>query len=184
MYLLSATLRRYKADADKADDIFISYIGDWQLRIMQNAYNEIAANLFTNPLVNFLFKPVKWYMTINSLGRGVSDKLSRDLAHSIASRGEIRDRLIDGIYYSKRYQEIEDAMRLNEESAGIVQKIKNAIKNAKLPKQSVYSLIDEALKTGIITADEKNLLERAKDAKEAVVQVDGFMIDEYLKREI
>jgi acyl-CoA dehydrogenase len=183
MYLLSATLRRYKADANSDDDIFVKYIGDQQLRIIQNAYNEIAANLFAaNPVVDFFFKPFKWYMTINSLGRDVSDKLSHKLAHKISSTGEMRDRLVDGIYHSKTYADIENALRLHEESMAIAQKIKQAIRSRKLPKQSVNSLIDEALKIGVISQDEKNLLHKAQIAKESVVQVDGFMVEDYLKR--
>ena len=182
MYLLSATLRRYKAEGKKSDDAFISYIGNQQLRVIQNAYDEIAANLFTNPVINFLFKPFKWYMAINSMGVDVSDKLSHELAHAISVRGDVRDRVVDGIYHSKIYKEIEDALALHEESMGVVKKIKQAIRSGKLPKQSVYLLLDEAVKTGVITEDEKNLLDRAKEAKESVVQVDGFMIQEYLKR--
>jgi acyl-CoA dehydrogenase len=181
MYLLSATLRRYKEEGNK-DDAFVKYIGDQQLRIIQNAYNEIAANLFENPVVNLFFKPFKWYMSANSMGRDVSDKLSRELAHSITSQGGMRDRLVDGIYHSKTYKDIEEALRLHEESAEIAQKIKGAIRSRKLPKQSVYSLVDEALKIGVITQEDKALIQKAQKAKESVVQVDGFMVEDYLKR--
>lgn len=182
MYLLSATLRRYKADSNPKDDIFVKYIGNQQLRIIQNAYNEIAANLFTTPVTKLLFKPFKWYMAINSMKEDVSDKLSHELARSASMSGDMRDRLIDGIYHSKVYKEIANAQKLHEESLHVVKKIKDAIKSKKLPKQNIYLLIDEALKIGIITEDDKNLLSMTKEAKEAVVQVDGFMIEEYLKR--
>ncbi|MCF6309247.1 MAG: acyl-CoA dehydrogenase [Sulfurimonas sp.] len=181
MYLLSATLRRYKEEGNK-DDAFVKYIGDQQLRIIQNAYNEIAANLFENRIVNFFFKPFKWYMSANSMGRDVSDKLSRELAHSITAQGEMRDRLVDGIYHSKTYKNIEEALRLHEESADVAQKIKGAIRSCKLPKASVYSLVDEALKIGVITQEDKALIQKAQEAKESVVQVDGFAVEDYLKR--
>ena len=181
MYLLSATLRRYKAEGNR-DDAFVRYIGDSQLRIIQNAYNEIAANLFSNSFVKLLFTPFKFYMSINSLGRDVDDRLSKELAHSITSPGEMRERLIEGIYHSNRYKEIEEALSLHEESAAVVKKIKAAIKNHTLEKQSVRSLIDEALKAGVITTQDKNIIEKAYRLKEAVVQVDGFLVDEYLKR--
>lgn len=182
MYLLSATLRRHRAEQNKQDDAFVKYIGDQQLRIIQNAYNEIASNLFENCLVNFLFKPFKWYIAMNSIGREVSDKLSKKLANSITVRGEIRDRLVDGIYHSKVYEEIEEALRLHEESKEVTKKIKAAIRSRKLPKQNVYLLVDEAVKTEVITKEEGELLLRAKQAKESVVQVDSFSTDEYLNR--
>lgn len=183
MYLLSATLRRYKEEGNK-DDAFVKYIGDQQLSIIQNAYNEIAANLFENSVVNFFFKPFKWYMAVNSMGRDVSDKLSGELARSITSQGEIRDRLVDGLFHSQTYKNIEEALRLHEESAQVAKKIKGAIRGRKLPKGSVYSLVDEALKIGVITQEDKNLIQRAQEAKESVVQVDGFAVEDYLKRRL
>jgi len=184
MYLLSATLRRYKADNNESDDDFIRYIGDEQLRIIQNAYNEIAANLFENKIMKILFIPFKCYMSLNSMSRDVSDNLSKKLAHSISVNGEMRDRLVDGIYHSKTYTDIQNALRLHELSQSSVKKIKTAVRAKKLPKMNISLLIDEALKVGIITEDEKSILQEAKKAKESVVQVDGFKIEDYLARKI
>jgi len=184
MYLLSATLRRYKADKDKADDDFIKYIGDEQLRIIQNAYSEISANLFDNPLMKLLFKPFKLYMSLNSMSRDVNDKLSKKLAHTISVNGEVRDKLIDGIYHSQAYTAIQDALKLHELSQPIVKKIKKAIRSKKLAKKSISLLFDDALEAGIINEDEKNILIKAKEAKEQAVQVDGFKIDDYLNRKL
>jgi len=183
MYLLSATLRRYKADNNKDDD-FVKYIGDSQLRIIQNAYNEIAANLFENKILNFLFKPFKWYISFNSLSCDVDDKLSQKLALHISKNSEIRDRLIDGIYHSDTYILIEEALKLHEQAYSIVQKIKYAIKSNKLSKKNIYLLIDDALKANIISEFEKNILLKAKKAKEKVIQVDAFTIDDYLNRKV
>ena len=182
MYLLSATLRRYEKEQKSEDEMFIRYIGDKQLRIIQNAFNEIAANLFSSGLLKFLFKPFKYYMALNSLARDVDDKLSHELSNAISLRGDIRDRLIDGIYHSKSLKNIENALHLHEDSQLIIHKIKRAIKNKKLPKQSIASLMGEALKLNIITDEEHHLLERAYLAKHAAVQVDGFENESYLKR--
>ena len=182
MYLLSATLRRYKADGNR-DDVFVRYIGNQQLRIIQNAFNEIAANLFENPIMKFLFKPFKYYIALNSLVVDVDDKLSKTLAHTITRKGDIRDRLIDGIYHSKTYKDIEDALSLHEETIHVVRKIKDAVKSRKLPKANVYSLMDEAVKNDLISKEESDLLHKAQKAKESVVQVDSFTIQEYLNRE-
>ena len=183
MYLLSATLRRYRAEGSR-DDAFVKYIGDAQLRVIQNAYNEIAANLFQNKIVNLLFKPFKWYMALNSIGEDVSDKLSKELANTVSSRSEMRDRLVDGIYLSKTYRDIEEAFRLHEESMAIMKKIKGAIRAKQLPKQNLYSLVDDAVRVGVITLNEKTLLLDAQEAKESVVQVDDFTDDDYLNRRV
>jgi len=181
MYLLSASLRRYKEEGSK-DDIFIKYIGDTQLNIIQNSFNDIAANLFSNKILNFLFKPVKWYMAINSMSRDINDKLSSKLANTVRSNNDTRDKLVDGIYHSKTYEDIINALKLHESSISIVKKIKSAIRSKKLPKKSVYLLLDEAQNLGIITKDEKDTLVKAQTAKEAVVQVDGFDVEDYLNR--
>ena len=184
MYMLSATLRRYEADNNKSDDDFVKYIGDEQLRIIQNAYNEIAANLFENPIMKLLFKPFKWYMALNSLSRDVSDQLSKKLAHSISVNSDMRDRLVDGVYHSKTYTAIQDALKLHELSQLSVKKIKGAIRESKLPKMNIYLLLDEAVKSDIISEDEKSVLLQAQKAKELVVQVDGFKVDDYLARKV
>jgi len=184
MYLLSATLRRYKVTNDKIDDDFIKYIGDKQLRVIQNAYSEISANLFDNPLMKLLFKPFKLYMSLNSMSRDVNDKLSKKLAHSISVNCKMRDKLVDGIYHSKSYRAIQDALKLHELSQPIVKKIKKAIRGKKLPKKSISLLLDDALEAAIINEDEKNILIKAKEAKEQAVQVDGFKIDDYLNRKL
>ena len=183
MYLLSATLRRYKEDGNKDDD-FVKYIGDEQLRIIQNAFNEIAANLFTGGIMKVLFKPFKWYMSVNSLSRDVSDKLSHKLALSISTNSELRGRLVEGIYHSNVYNKLQEAFKLHEKSIPTIHKIKAAIRAKKLPKTSVTSLIDEATKLGVITEDESSTLTLAQQLKEEVVQVDGFDDEQYLKREI
>ena len=96
----------------------------------------------------------------------------------------MRDRLVDGIYHSKTYTDIQDALKLHELSQSSVKKIKAAVRTKKLPKMNISLLIDEALKVGIITEDEKNILQEAKKAKESVVQVDGFKIEDYLSRKV
>jgi len=183
MYLLSATLRRYKADGNKDDD-FVKYIGDEQLRIIQNAYKEIASNLFQNKVAKTLFTPFKWYMALNSFGRDVDDSLSKKLSHSISVTGEMRDRLIEGIYHSTAYNNIQEAFKLHEEVEPSVKKIKMAMRKKQLPKQNIYTLLEEAVKLNIITEDEKNLLLKAKSLKENVVQVDGFLVEDYLARKV
>lgn len=184
MYLLSATLRRYKNDNDKSDDDFVRYIGDAQLRIIQNAYNEIAANLFENKTINMLFIPFKLYMSLNSMSRDVSDMLSKKLAQAISIDCKMRDRLVNGIYHSSTYTTIQEALKLHQLSQPYLSKIKKAVRAKKLPKKSLSLLFDEAVKTGVISEEEKNILVEAKELKEQVVQVDGFKVDDYLSRRV
>ena len=123
-------------------------------------------------------------MSLNSLSRDVSDKLSHKLANTISVNSDMRDRLVDGIYHSKAYTDIQNALKLHESSQSSVKKVKAAVRAKKLPKKNVYILLDEALKLGIITEDEKNILQEAKKAKESVVQVDGFKVEDYLSRKV
>lgn len=181
MFLLSATLRRHKAENSENDD-FLKYIGDEQLRIIDNAYNEIAANLFGNSVLKILFTPFKWYMRLNSLSPDVDDTLSKKLSESISTNSEIRDKLVEGIYHSSTYENIQEAFKLHEKVAPSMQKIKIAIRKKELPKQKIYTLLDEALKLDIISLEEKKNLLEAKSLQESVVQVDGFTLEDYFER--
>ncbi len=181
MYLLSATLRRYRAENSEDDD-FIKYIGDTQLRIIQNAFNEIAANLFEKGILKILFTPFKYYMKLNSLSCEVDDTLSKKLSDSISTNSEMRDKLVDGIYHSSTYKNIQVAFKLHEKVAPSMKKIKIAIRKKQLPKQNIYKSLDEALRLDIISVEEKKALFEAKSLQESVVQVDGFTLEDYFAR--
>mgnify|MGYP000126668660 CR=1 FL=1 len=181
MYLLSATLRRYRAENSEDDD-FIKYIGDAQLRIIQNAFNEIAANLFEKGILKILFTPFKYYMKLNSLSCEVDDTLSKKLSDSISTNSEMRDKLVDGIYHSSTYKNIQVAFKLHEKVAPSMKKIKIAIGKKQLPKQNIYKSLDEALRLDIISVEEKKALFEAKSLQESVVQVDGFTLENYFAR--
>jgi len=181
MYLLSATLRRYRAENSEDDD-FIKYIGDAQLRIIQNAFNEIAANLFEKGILKILFTPFKYYMKLNSLSCEVDDTLSKKLSDSISTNSEMRDKLVDGIYHSSTYKNIQVAFKLHEKVAPSMKKIKIAIRKKQLPKQNIYKSLDEALRLDIISVEEKKALFEAKSLQESVVQVDGFTLEDYFAR--
>ena len=182
MYLISATLRRFEAEGKSEDAIYIEYIAQRAFRTIDNAYNDIAANLFEPSFLRLLFSPIRLWMRFNRLAGDMDDTLIAKVAQSITKRSEQRDRLIEGIYLSKAYLNIEKALHLHEDTQAIVHKIKRAIKNHTLPKKSIYALLDEALKTHVITKEEHHHLERAKVAKEFAVQVDSFDIPSYLKR--
>ena len=49
---------------------------------------------------------------------------------------------------------------------------------------NIYLLVDEAVELGVISDNERTALKEAQKAKEAVVQVDGFKIDDYLARKV
>lgn len=181
MYLLSATLRRYRAENSEDDD-FIKYIGDAQLRIIQKAFNEIAANLFEKGILKILFTPFKYYMRLNSLSSEVDDTLSKKLSNSISTNSEMRDKLLDGIYHSSTYKSIQEVFKLHEKVAPSMKKIKIAIHKKQLPKQNIYTLLDEALRLNIISIEEKKALIEAKSLKESAVQVDGFTLEDYFAR--
>ncbi len=183
MYLLSATLRRYKAENSEDDD-FIRYIGDEQLRIINNAFNEIAANIFKKGILKILFTPFKYYMRLNSMSREVDDSLSKKLSDSISTNTALRDKLVDGIYHSSTYKNIQEAFILHEKVAPSMKKIKLAIRKKQLPKQKIYTLLEEALRLAIITLEEKEALLKAKTLQESVVQVDAFTLEDYFSRKV
>jgi len=66
------------------------------------------------------------------------------------------------------------------QSAPVKSSIRAALKAKKLRKGA--SLYEDALRAGVITAEELALLTEVQAMSDAVVQVDSYKIDDYLAR--
>jgi acyl-CoA dehydrogenase len=184
MYLASATLRRYEAEGFRADH---KDVVDWAMRYsfhrIQEAFDGIFAN-FDVPVIGALFRWVigSW-SRINSLGSGPSDRLGHKLSAAIQVPGAFRDSLSQGIPLSAREGDagwrIENAFRLNHEAGEILHRISEAVKAKTLPKKRPTALVKEALAAKVITEAEAKVLEAANEAREDVIQVDSYSLDEF-----
>ena len=56
------------------------------------------------------------------------------------------------------------------------------MKKKKITKRAAPAMADDALRLGIITASERDLIDRAGEARAAVVEVDSFSLEAYAER--
>ena len=183
MYLLSATIRRFEHEGrKKEDEVFVKYIGDTLLYKIQISYEEIFANLFENRFANAMLLPLRLFIKINPLSFNGSDEDAKEIVSSMVKDTSLRDRLSDGVFKSKRYKEIDETFKLHLKASNIVRKIKKAIRAKVLEKKAIYLLVDIALEKGVIEKDEFITLSAAIKAKDELVQVDSFTMEDYKNR--
>lgn len=186
MYLLSATLKRYEAEGERAEDrVYVQWIGDYALHNIQTAFEEISNNIDRSVVGLFFAYPIAWYMRLNSLGKAPNDRFSKDLASKILVDGNDRDNLTEGIYIpedeTSALGRLEYAFKLSRKADNIVSKVKKELRAGKLSKGP--NLYADALSAGIINEEEYKLLLEAKAVKEETIMVDEFTQENYVKRQ-
>jgi acyl-CoA dehydrogenase len=75
---------------------------------------------------------------------------------------------------------MEHTFQLVWESRPVVAKLRKAIKDETLAEAPLFELIDPAVESGLIDAAEAAQLRDALAAREDLIQVDSFTLQEYL----
>jgi acyl-CoA dehydrogenase len=182
MYLGTATLRRFEAEGRRAEDLpFVDWAMQYAFAQMQQGFEGILCNLPV-PIMGNLFA---WWWRMNPIGTLPSDQLSSQVAHSLQIPGQQRNRLTAGIYIPDSAEEalgrLERAFLLSSQVEPILQIIKTASREGKLPQQRPEQLVSAALKAGVISAKEVELLCEAEFARNDAIQVDSFTLEEYMQ---
>ena len=179
MYLGTATLRRFEAEGQKAEDLPLVH---WS---MQYAFAQIQLG-FVGILSNMpipLLKVLTAWWRLNPIGTMPSDKLGGEIARIMQTPGKQRDNLTADIYIPDNREEalgrLEQAFKLSVEAESILKKIKTASRTDKLPKERPEKLIRRALEAKIISLDEVELLTQVELLRNQVIQVDSFTLEEY-----
>ena len=182
-YLLMATIRRYKEEGYKKEhNAYMRYIGNYCLAKTQVAYDELMHNIFaSNKVLSVLFTPFRWYMKFNRMGRLPNDRLLSKMAKDLLKNSDMRDTLTSGVFEGPQMRKLEAAFALHEKASTITRKIKRAIRSKELPKKPVETLIELAVGKSIINLDEANTLKEAIIAKQDIVQVDSYKIEEFVR---
>ncbi len=182
-YLLMATMRRFSENGySKEEAVFMRYNGDRALSKIQEAFDEIFANLFDNKILHWLSYPMRIYARFNRMGTEVRDRDTKKMAEALIHSGALRDTLTEGIYHGGRLQKLDETLKLHEEAGELVRKMKKAMRTKVLPKEPVDTLVDMALEKGVLTQKEHVTLKKAYEAKHDFVQVDSFSIESYVKK--
>ncbi len=186
MYLATAVIKRFEAEGRKKEDLpYARYALEHSLHEIQKAFDGIFQNLPV-PGLSWLFAgPIKAWSGFNTLGSGVSDRISHEVSKAMQTQGEARDRMHKGVFISEDTKDpvgrLAQTFELVKSAEAIERKVKKAIKAKQLPKKRVSQLLDQALAQSIITQNEYDLIKKAEAARYDAIQVDDFSPEEYFR---
>ena len=168
LYLLSAALKRWEDEGRQdADFAALEWVMANGIRTIETRLAEVIANL-PNRFVGVILKVLIQPLGANALGP--SDKVVHRCAQLILEPGVVRDRLTAGLYHPQDdgpLARLEKAFQLVTANEPIEKKMRAARIRDR----------DEAVKKGVITADEGDRLKVAHDAVALVIEVDDFAPD-------
>lgn len=175
LYLASAALKRFEDDGRPADDqLLLDWaLGDALYRIQQ-ALDGVLANL-----PGYLRWPLRVLVFPYGLHlRPPSDRLVHQLAQRLMQPGAMRDRLTAGMYLPAGEVEAVGALEAALESTlrceAVLQRVEAAAREGRLTAHQEQEQIREAQEKGVISADERALLERDYALRRRVIMVDDF----------
>jgi acyl-CoA dehydrogenase len=175
MYIATATLRRFHAEGQPKEDLTLV---DWSLTYAFAQMQLAIAGIFSNmPL------PLSWWWRLNPIGAMPNDQLGAKVAKLLQKPSFQRDRLTHSIYIpqdpNQSLGRIELAFHMVSKAEPLLKKIKLASQNGQLPPDKPHNLLENALKSQIITQEEFNLLRTAETLRQDAIQVDAFSFAEY-----
>ncbi len=182
MYLASAALKRFHDDGRPAGDrpllnwscdLALWNIQEALLGVVDNLPNRLAATV-----ARFLIFP------LGARVRPPGDDLGAEVARGLLYGNEMRLRLTPDIYIPDPTEDglgrLEETLRLVIAAREVQGKVRDAIKAKKLEPAPEGTLGERALAAGIIDAEERERLEAADVARDAVIQVDAFDPQTYI----
>jgi acyl-CoA dehydrogenase len=181
MYLASAALKRYHDDGGPASDRdVLRWSLDLALWRTQEALRELLDN-FPNRVVAGVLCVLTF--PLGGRLRPPSDDLGTKVAASLLEDGEVRRRLTVDIFVPKidapGLGKIEAALRTIMLARPADKKLRAAERAGKIDANTRERLLKDAVAAGVITADERRLLEEADRARDDAVQVDAYAPDVY-----
>jgi acyl-CoA dehydrogenase len=185
MFLGFAALRRYEAEGRRSEDLpLVHFAAQYALARVQHAFEGIYAN-FDAPLLGWLMRTVgSLWLRLNPVGTMPDDALSHAAALTIQSYGEQFKRLAAGAFSPPETApgagRLLKAFRLVTEAHPAAERIIHAQKAKKLTRGLLPAEVaDEALKAGIVNADEVRLLKAALAARMEAIEVDVFTKEQF-----
>ena len=183
LYLASAVLKRYEDEGRPAEDLPLL---DWAMQDTLARAEEAFYGLFANLPSRFY----SWAMRgvifpfVYPYGREFEpprDRLGHEVVGLLLAPGPARERLTAGVYIPKDPNEpiaaLEAGLRAVIAAEPIGAKIRAAREQGKITASFADQIVDEAVAKGVITAQEKAAMERAKTLRRQVIMVDDFPKD-------
>ncbi len=186
LYLASAVLKRYEDYGRPRDELPFVH---WALQDALTRTEEAFYGLFAN----YPSKIVAWAMRgvifpfVYPYGREFpppDDRLGHQVVGLLLTPGPARDRLTAGVYIPSDPNEpnepiavLEAALRAVVAAEPIGAKIRAARERGLITSHFAEQIVDEAHAKGVISAEEKAKMERAKALRRQVIMVDDFPKD-------
>jgi acyl-CoA dehydrogenase len=176
LYIASAMLKRYEDEGRPATE----------QPLLAYAFHDSAFKIeraLSGALRNFPIRPAAWlmWMLVFPWGRRAqepSDRLGRRAAALLMSPCDARDRLADGIFLTPC--ENNPAGRINAALAKVIlaepveRKFLKALKNSDIEALEFPQQLEEGVREGWITAEEKLQLEELRELTWDAISVDDF----------
>ncbi|MGH8084092.1 MAG: acyl-CoA dehydrogenase [Lysobacter sp.] len=180
LYIASALLKRYEdQDRPETDQPLLA----WSIL---NAVHKIEVAL-SGALRNFPVRPVGWLLwaLIFPFGRRATppgDRLGHRAASLLMSPNEARDRLAEGVFTTPTANN--PAGRINSYLQAVIlaepveRKFLKALKGSHIEALSFTEQLDEGVREGWISADERRQLEALREMTVDAISVDDFDTEE------
>jgi acyl-CoA dehydrogenase len=179
MLMAACVLRRYQAEGErKEDEACVKWLMEYCFAEMQKAFEGANENM------GLPFRIINFFSRINPIGVAPSDWLTHKLANKLISSADFRDNLTTEIHMPEDNKEhlkrLENAFHSVAEMEGILNRIKQASKDKKLPRGKPDALVKEAVAADVITKEEADALKKAQSLWLDAVMVDSYEIEDYL----
>ncbi|MGY1424087.1 acyl-CoA dehydrogenase [Lysobacter sp. A289] len=180
LYIASALLKRYQDQGcPETDQPLLAWA-------FHNAVHKVEI-AFSGALRNFPIRPVGWllWVLVFPLGRRAqapSDRLGHRAASLLMSPNAARDRLAEGIFLTPMASN--PAGRINSYLQAAIlaepveRKFLKAMKNSDIESLTFAEQLDEGVREGWITADERGQLEALREMTIDTISVDDFDTEE------
>ncbi|KAF1694294.1 acyl-CoA dehydrogenase [Pseudoxanthomonas koreensis] len=180
LYMAGAVLKRHHDEgAPEADKPLLA----WS---MYNSFNEIESAL-SDALRNFPIRPVGWalWALVFPLGRRAEapgDRLNHRVASLLMAPNEARDRLGVGVFLTPCANNpggrIDSYLARAVQAEPVERKFLKALKTKGIEALEFPAQLDEAVAEGVITAEERKLLEELREITLETITVDDFDVHE------
>ena len=186
LYLAACVLRRFEAEGRRAEDLPLArYALESCFAEMQRAREGLLRH-FEGPILGwFLRGPVATLARLNPFGLGPKDDDGAACARVLLSPSAQRDRLTADLYTPSDPEEalgrIERALRLVGEATPVLDKIRQASRKGTLERAAPETLVEAAVRAGVIEARDASLVKDAATARHDATRVDSFSPEEYFR---
>jgi acyl-CoA dehydrogenase len=179
LYLCSSVLKRFEDDGRPSSDLPLLH---WSMQDaiyrMQQAFDEFLTNFPGHFTVVWLLRALVF--PLGKRCKPPADSLAHEIAQLMMKPGTVRDRLTAGIFVPVADDEplayLEQALQCAIECSAVEAKLREATKLRQLTAKGDEK-IAQALQLKVITAAEADLLNKLKELRSRVIEVDDFPSD-------